>query len=783
MEIGNGEKESGSNTGLGGVDNPGFLSVDNADFNSHTYVYDTRRSLSGMTVDALPKESFYQDIKNLHDPANRPTMEELKMGQLAGLDRTPAVDDVEKMRRNNPRVKWSDLDGLKVFSCDVCSTFGVLCFFLRLTWVVGQGGLIQGLGVIALGNLVTVITTLSMSAVSTNGQIRGGGIYYMISRSLGPEFGGAIGIMFTLANSIAVSMYIIGFCQSLLDMCKQYFELEHLIFSDTTNDVRIIGAISLVAVLALAIVGMETQVTHHLSFLSSVFFFPAVTGIVAGANLSGDLKDPGVAIPKGTLLAIIVTFITYIGYGTIITGVMHTEASDRLMIFVNMGIFLSSSFLWGCILIAELDAVSTLLSNFFVAAYALINFSVFHASITKSPGWRPSFKYYNQWVSLFGTFLCFCRYVLNGLENCPCDIHAFNPSTILQNTFKNYRPKVLVFTGLPAHRPPLVDFANLITKKLSLLMCAHVNIGDAPFKNIELLRNTVQMWFRDHKIKSFYSLTQNKNFEEGAIACMNLAGIGKMRPNMVLFGYKGDWLEDPKGLDEYISVLHHAFDLHLGVGILRLESGCDFSKVIGEEEQQQHEIELDEENEDEKNGKQGKSLELQQKKVRTRKVSTAVYTGIDGNPLPKNTVQDITQFQIKKRKGNIDVWWLYDDANRKDELDRETRNMAALLAKFRIDYSDVTVIPDVTKKALDPTKEEFKKILDEIKPPLEESEIISQKEKTNRHLRLTELLREHSKRSEMIIMTLSIPRRGTAVCPTIYELVGNDDQEHASFSY
>ncbi|XP_040572842.1 solute carrier family 12 member 2 isoform X2 [Lepeophtheirus salmonis] len=971
MEIGNGEKESGSNTGLGGVDNPGFLSVDNADFNSHTYVYDTRRSLSGMTVDALPKESFYQDIKNLHDPANRPTMEELKMGQLAGLDRTPAVDDVEKNEEEQSKgkvVRFGWIEG--VFMRCLLNIWGVM-LFLRLTWVVGQGGLIQGLGVIALGNLVTVITTLSMSAVSTNGQIRGGGIYYMISRSLGPEFGGAIGIMFTLANSIAVSMYIIGFCQSLLDMCKQYFELEHLIFSDTTNDVRIIGAISLVAVLALAIVGMEwvTRVQMILLFLLigsqidfvvgsflptkedaaygfvgyngtlfvdnlsptyhdykdpgnppsffSVFgvFFPAVTGIVAGANLSGDLKDPGVAIPKGTLLAIIVTFITYIGYGTIITGVMHTEASgnqteyenwingvegalyfnncsgrpaddfcqygssndqqamerisytgyliyagcfaatlssaiaslvgaprvlqalakDKLYPFIHIfapgfganndpirGYFLVFIISMGCILIAELDAVSTLLSNFFVAAYALINFSVFHASITKSPGWRPSFKYYNQWVSLFGTFLCFVVMFLMDWKtalvtfmviialylyisyrkpeaNWGSSTQAQQFVTTLKSIqslndtpehVKNYRPKVLVFTGLPAHRPPLVDFANLITKKLSLLMCAHVNIGDAPFKNIELLRNTVQMWFRDHKIKSFYSLTQNKNFEEGAIACMNLAGIGKMRPNMVLFGYKGDWLEDPKGLDEYISVLHHAFDLHLGVGILRLESGCDFSKVIGEEEQQQHEIELDEENEDEKNGKQGKSLELQQKKVRTRKVSTAVYTGIDGNPLPKNTVQDITQFQIKKRKGNIDVWWLYDDggltlllpyilttraqfaecqlrvfalANRKDELDRETRNMAALLAKFRIDYSDVTVIPDVTKKALDPTKEEFKKILDEIKPPLEESEIISQKEKTNRHLRLTELLREHSKRSEMIIMTLSIPRRGTAV--------------------
>ena len=87
--------------------------------------------------------------------------------------------------------------------------WGVM-LFLRLTWVVGQGGLIEGLLVICLCNIVTMITAISMSAVSTNGQIKGGGIYYMISRSLGPEFGGAIGIMFTLANSIAVSLYIIG---------------------------------------------------------------------------------------------------------------------------------------------------------------------------------------------------------------------------------------------------------------------------------------------------------------------------------------------------------------------------------------------------------------------------------------------------------------------------------------------------------------------------------------------------------------------------------------------
>ena len=59
-----------------------------------------------------------------------------------------------------------------------------------------------------------------------------------------------------------------------------------------------------------------------------------------------------------------------------------------------------------CILIGDLDVVAGLQSNFFVAAYALINFSVFHASVTKSPGWRPSFKYYNKWLSLMGTILC-----------------------------------------------------------------------------------------------------------------------------------------------------------------------------------------------------------------------------------------------------------------------------------------------------------------------------------------------------------------------------------------
>ena len=62
--------------------------------------------------------------------------------------------------------------------------WGVM-LFLRLSWVVGQAGAIEALSIITLANLVTLITAISMSAVSTNGKIKGGGIYYMLSRSLG----------------------------------------------------------------------------------------------------------------------------------------------------------------------------------------------------------------------------------------------------------------------------------------------------------------------------------------------------------------------------------------------------------------------------------------------------------------------------------------------------------------------------------------------------------------------------------------------------------------------
>ena len=139
------------------------------------------------------------------------------------------------------------------------------------------------------------------------------------------------------------------------------------------------------------------------------------------------------------------------------------------------------------------------------------------------------------------------------------------------------------------------------------------------------------------------------------------------------------------------------------------------------------------------------------------------------------------------------MWWLYDDggltlllpyilatrqqfsgcqlrvfslANRKDELDRETRNMAALLAKFRIEFSSVIVIPDVTKRAREETKVVFDGLIESLpEGTVSEEELLDNKEKTNRHLRLSELLEEHSQEAEMIFMTLTLPRRGQVSAP------------------
>ena len=101
-----------------------------------------------------------------------------------------------------------------VFTPNVLTILGLI-LFLRTGWVVGQAGLVGALVIVLISNVITLLTGLSLSAIATSMRVRTGGNYYLISRSLGLEIGGAIGIPLYLSQAISVAFYIIGFTEAL----------------------------------------------------------------------------------------------------------------------------------------------------------------------------------------------------------------------------------------------------------------------------------------------------------------------------------------------------------------------------------------------------------------------------------------------------------------------------------------------------------------------------------------------------------------------------------------
>lgn len=102
--------------------------------------------------------------------------------------------------------------------------------------------------------MVTTITTLSLSAVVSNGQIGGGGAYFLISRSLGPQFGGSIGVLFSLGNTVAISLYILGFAETVVDLTQSAgFQI---IPGDALWDIRLYGVGALFVLFVMALIGV-----------------------------------------------------------------------------------------------------------------------------------------------------------------------------------------------------------------------------------------------------------------------------------------------------------------------------------------------------------------------------------------------------------------------------------------------------------------------------------------------------------------------------------------------
>ena len=131
--------------------------------------------------------------------------------------------------------------------------------------------------IIAISTFITLVTALSTSALTTNGEIGGGGTYYVMSRILGPEWGGSIGILFALANAINSSLNVVGFCETIQDAMKNYGG--YFIVDGGDNDIRILGVVLMVLVWVLCGLGAKyemmvspssDQIFRHFNSLSSV---------------------------------------------------------------------------------------------------------------------------------------------------------------------------------------------------------------------------------------------------------------------------------------------------------------------------------------------------------------------------------------------------------------------------------------------------------------------------------------------------------------------------------
>ncbi|NEO33785.1 MAG: Na-K-Cl cotransporter [Symploca sp. SIO3C6] len=374
-----------------------------------------------------------------------------------------------------------------VYTPSILTILGVI-MYLRFGWVVGNVGLLGTLVIVTLSTSITFLTSLSICAIATDRVVRAGGAYYMISRSLGIESGGAIGIPLYFAQAISVALYTIGFAESVVktfpDLNLQVVALVTTvlvaILAITSAQVAIKTQYLIMAAIALSLISLffgqhiDPVKINEIQFWGKpdgedfwvVFavFFPAVTGIMAGVNMSGDLEDPIRSIPTGTLAAVGTGYVIYMILPVVLAmrATPETLISDPL-IMKQMSVWGDAILLgvWGATLssalgsilgaprvlqalardgilppwlkflgtgsgpddeprvatvitlglvlvavaVGDLDLIAPVLSMFFLTTYLVLNLAAGIETLLKSPSFRPSFRVH--WLlSLLGVFGC-----------------------------------------------------------------------------------------------------------------------------------------------------------------------------------------------------------------------------------------------------------------------------------------------------------------------------------------------------------------------------------------
>ena len=279
--------------------------------------------------------------------------------------------------------KFGTFEG--VFTPSILTILGVI-MYMRLGWVVGNAGLIGAISIIIIAHVIAITTGLSVSSVATDKKIGAGGIYYVLSRSMGIPIGGSIGIALYVGTALSIALYLIGFAESF----NGYFGI-----GLTINDLRITGTIALVSITALALISTSVALKAQFFILSAIIisliaiffgtsefqpgtvnmfstegavslevvfavFFPAVTGFTAGIAMSGDLKDPKKSIPTGTLLAIGTGLIIYIALAIFLAYTINSEVlKTDYNILMKVALFAPAvvAGIWGATLSSALGGI------------------------------------------------------------------------------------------------------------------------------------------------------------------------------------------------------------------------------------------------------------------------------------------------------------------------------------------------------------------------------------------------------------------------------------------
>lgn len=600
---------------------------------------------------------------------------------------TAQTPPLPTQQEENSAARFGTFTG--VFTPNVLTILGLI-LFLRIGFITAHAGLWHTLIIVMLANLISFLTGLSLSAIATSMEVKAGGDYYIISRSLGLEVGGAIGIPLYLSLVISVGFYIIGFTESLQSLpifapydprvISTLIALLFIFIAWIGADFALKIQFFILTILVAALIsffagGWDTISTPILTpqyggsvpnfWVAFAIFFPAVTGISVGTSMSGDLKDPTKSIPQGTIGSILLTWVVYIfvviwfafhapdrqelinntlaiqgisifpplilagvwastlssALGSIVAAprTLQAIATDRVLpkwLASNLGhateprtaVLISGVFALAVIWLGDLNAVAPIISMFFLNTYAMTNLAAGFEKLIGNPSYRPRFSI-PWYVSFIGAIGCYATMFLISIPATiaaiviSIAIYAILQRRRLSRTWgdvrtgfwfalaryallnledkrispKNWRPNLMVFTGLPKNRLPLAEVAKWLSQghgivTLFQFILHQGEITQEVQDERERAVNKIKDFIQENRIEAFAEVEIMPELRSGVDTVAQAHGVGRLDANTVLLGWSGS----ESGRRDQILLTRDLIRLRKSVLFLKLDSNQRF---------------------------------------------------------------------------------------------------------------------------------------------------------------------------------------------------------------